>query len=110
MSRTDRTFSVDATRAALLAFALVLPLAVLEAMNQSITTRTLPLFGFLWLVPAVAVTGFLRISRWSKTPAGSPGARAGRLAGFVLVAFLVVVWVRLFVDQLPCFLGVPNCD
>lgn len=34
----------------------------------------------------------------------------GHWAGIVLSAFLAVVYVGVVIDQLPCFLGVPNCD
>jgi hypothetical protein len=31
-------------------------------------------------------------------------------AGFLLGAFLACVYANVVIDQLPCFLGVPNCD
>ena len=110
MTHTHRTFAADAGRAGLLALALVLPFAVLEAVNQSITTSTLPLFAVLWLLPAVAGTGVFRIARTSKSPITSPMGRTIQLAGIAFVVVLAAVWLRLVADQLPCFLGVPNCD
>jgi hypothetical protein len=34
----------------------------------------------------------------------------GHWAGLVLSAFLIFVYAGVVIDQLPCFLGVPNCD
>ena len=36
--------------------------------------------------------------------------KLGHWAGLVLSAFLACAYVDVVIDQLPCFLGVPNCD
>jgi hypothetical protein len=36
--------------------------------------------------------------------------KLGHWAGLVLSAFLTFAYADVVIDQLPCFLGVPNCD
>ncbi len=90
----------------LLSLILTLPFALLEAANQTITRQNAPgllmLFGLLWSLPLA----FILIGR-----------RVARTAGPVplvlqtlVLAVLGVVWAGLVNDQLPCFLGLPNCD
>jgi hypothetical protein len=28
----------------------------------------------------------------------------------VFLAFIARMWIGILIDQMPCFLGVPNCD
>ena len=35
--------------------------------------------------------------------------KPGQWTGLVLSALLIVVYAKVVIDQLPCFLGVPNC-
>ena len=36
--------------------------------------------------------------------------KLGHWAGLVLSALLILAYADVVIDQLPCFLGVPNCD
>jgi len=36
--------------------------------------------------------------------------KLGHWAGLALSCFLMFVYANVVIDQLPCFLGVPNCD
>lgn len=38
------------------------------------------------------------------------GLKLGHWAGLLFGAFLGYVYAEVDIDQLPCFLGVPNCD
>ena len=78
--------------------AVALPLAVMELWNRRGYGEGFPffLFGLLWLLPA-AVT-FVVARPWSLL------LRVG------LLLALGAAWGAIFLDQLPCFLGVPNCD
>ncbi len=97
--------------AALLGLLFVLPLAFLEFRYNSDALRKpsdlLVLFGLLWLLPAsfFSITGSLvRAARTS-------GVVSGKLfAGTAFLLLLAVLWGSLVADQLPCFLGTPNCD
>lgn len=85
---------------ALIGFFMTLPLAILEfTMNTPIGNASPGLgllFGFIWLLATalmVAVTSRMNV-----------------LVRFPVVALLALVLVSLVADQMPCFLGVPNCD
>ena len=86
--------------AALVSTILVLPFLILEAVNTTLTRENaqglVVLFGVLWAVPLLFVL-LLRAHGW--------------LAVRVVVMIaLAVFWGSLVIDQMPCFLGVPNCD
>jgi len=112
----------DATRnivktlpqAALISFIIVVPFAILEALNNTITKQNAPglilLFGVLWLLPAafiVILTPIVRTVRAGNSVMANPIKLSLRVA---LLALIAAVWTWGFIDQLPCFLGVPNCD
>ena len=86
--------------AALASSVLVLPLLILEALHTTLTRQNAPglivLFGLLWLLPAL----FVLILRTS-------GYRLLRVAALLAIALF---WGGVVADQMPCFLGVPNCD
>lgn len=99
---------------ALISLILVLPLAILEALNNNITKQNAPglivLFGLLWFLPTTFISGLMPLLR--ATRAGN-NILAHPIALLVRVSFLVLsawIWGSLLMDQLPCFLGVPNCD
>ena len=106
-SRTPATLSVAAVTGAVL----VLPLLLLEWMN----TRGFPagfpaaLFLFLWILGAAFVVILMPMLRTRAdgrraTPSIADAARV------VLLMVIAAVWVTLVTDQMPCFLGFPNCD
>jgi hypothetical protein len=78
-----RRFAAVATAAAA-GGVFVVPFVLLEARHQGLAWRRgsyyAMLFGLLWLLPVV----------------------------FVLA--VTAMWIGLVHDQLPCFLGTPNCD
>ncbi len=98
--------------AAIISFILVLPLMILELVNRRDLLGTFPiaLFGFLWFLPTafiVVLTPIMRNARAGK------GVMASPVTVLFKVAFLIVIgWMlgSLMVDQIPCFMGVPNCD
>lgn len=99
--------------AAIISFILVLPLALLEALNNTITKENvsglLLLFGLLWLLPTafiVILMSILRSTRGNRLVA-NPITLSLKIA---LLALIAMVWGWGVVDQLPCFLGIPNCD
>jgi hypothetical protein len=101
--------------AALISLILVAPFAFLELRYNTETARNLihfpfPVFGLLWLLATVfiiIVASIVRTVRAGDSLLAHPVALLFRLVFLVLVAWL---WGGLFIDQLPCFLGVPNCD
>ena len=109
MKSSKRDFGV----AAIISFILVLPLAILEALNNTVTKENvfglLLLFGVLWLLPTafiVILRSILRSARGNRLVA-NPITISLKIASLALIA---MVWGWGLVDQLPCFLGIPNCD
>ena len=91
---------------------LVLPFMILESANRQNFGDGFPiaLFVFMWLLALAFVALLLPILR--SLPAGNrlmsnPLSLLPRVVLLVLIAWL---WVSVVVDQMPCFLGVPNCD
>ncbi len=100
--------------AALISLILVLPFAILEAVNNTITRQNAPglivLFGLLWLLPTAFIVILAPLAR---TVRAGNSLLANPIALLVRVAFLALIammWGGVLIDQLPCFLGVPNCD
>ena len=93
--------------AALVSTALVLPLLILELRNNASEFPSV-LFAVLWLLPFAFVMLF-------QGAVGS-GARTNTLAymrrplAAACLVFIAWFWVVVVIDQMPCFLGVPNCD
>lgn len=109
-----KTITKDLGLAALISFILVLPLAILEGVNNTITNENVSglilLFGVMWLLPTAFIVILMSIVRRVKagnTRVSNPLTLLLRVASLVLIAS---VWVWGLIDQLPCFLGVPNCD
>jgi hypothetical protein len=76
---------------------------VLELVNRREVGEGFPvaLFVLLWMLPAGMTRSI--ISRRRSGAAGM-ALRVG------LVGLFAWLWVGLLIDQMPCFLGVPNCD
>lgn len=95
---------------ALISAALVLPFVILELVNRQDQGFPVTLFGFLWLLPLAFILLLLPIVR--RRPAGpmTAGNRLGLWSRIAVMGFIAWVWVSIVLDQMPCFLGVPNCD
>ena len=96
----------------LISLTLVAPFIVLQWVNRRASHENFPfllftfmslhsLFIVLLLAPAL---GRLRAERSLRA------LKPGHWVGLLLGIFLVYVYVNVVIDQLPCFLGVPNCD
>ena len=98
--------------AALASVALILPFAILQLRNGSVSrggvVGVVALFGLLWLLPTLSIGTSLRLLR---SPSGAGRIARGRLLlGVVIVVAAALLWSSLLADQFPCFLGAPNCD
>lgn len=95
-----------------LGFLCVLPFAVLESVNLGRIPDPFPyaIFLYLWLMFAMFLLSLFAIVRMAK----SKVKRKERVPGFVLnslvLIFTLVSIINILADQMPCFLGVPNCD
>ena len=97
---------------ATLSFLLVLPLMSLEWINRQGEPEAfpVPLFGFLWLLGIVFFLLLRPILQQVRAGKSSKGRRAHLILQVVLLGAITWCWVVLVIDQLPCFLGVANCD
>ena len=91
---------------------LVLPFMMLEWVNRRDFHEgfPVPLFVVLWLLPLafmLILTPIVRDVRAGKKITDNPLGLLLRAAFLILIAWL---WVGIILDQMPCFLGVPNCD
>jgi hypothetical protein len=98
---------------AIISSSLVLPFLILEFVNARTFPRfaqsfPIPLFALLWLLAFSFVYILSRMIRRDSTLVRRLPALAG--LGVVVLALIAFAWVGIVVDQMPCFLGVSNCD
>ena len=102
------------TSAALISFVLVLPLALLESLNNTITRQSAPglivLFGLLWLLPTAFIVILMPIVRAVRAGDGVATNPFNLLFRVTMLALTATTWGGLLIDQFPCFMGAPNCD
>ena len=82
---------------------------VLELRNRvNVTGFSFVLFALLWILPFAFV---LLINGLRRSPDGSDTRAYVRpLLAAACLMFIVWFWVVIVIDQMPCFLGLPNCD
>lgn len=92
----------------------VLPFALFEFASNTLTTRSAPgvaaLFGLLWLLAAAFVFIMTPLAREARAGGGVAAKPVSLLLRVTFSALILLTWVGIVADQLPCFLGVPNCD
>lgn len=93
---------------------LVLPLIILELINQRPTWQdargVLVLFGVLWLLPTAFVLLLMPMVRDLRAKRSLLSHPLRLVLRIVPMGLIAMFWITLVIDQLPCFLGVPNCD
>jgi hypothetical protein len=95
--------------AILVSSGLVAPLIFFE-LRFGYSNFPYTLFAVLWLVPAAFVltaAPLVRAVRAGQGVFAHPISLTARLCFLVLAGLF---WVVVVNDQMPCFLGVPNCD
>jgi hypothetical protein len=96
----------------LVSAALVAPFVVLELVNRRAFGEAFPFVLFtLMSLHALSIVLVLRpavgrLRAAQRLRALGPGHWVGLLLGVLLI----VAYANVILDQLPCFLGVPNCD
>lgn len=97
---------------AIISVVLLLPFAVLELVNRRRFSAGFPfaLFALMWaltfsfILILIAIVRGLRERDEEQT---SPLALAPKV---ILLTLIASLWGFLVIDQMPCFLGVLNCD
>jgi hypothetical protein len=110
--RNTKNITKNTIIATLAGLVVVIPFIVLEWINTSgFTQKEFPtaIFTFMWLNVGLFV--FTLISLVKNVREGV--LRTSLIVIVPKVVFLIILalgFTNLVADQLPCFLGVPNCD
>jgi drug/metabolite transporter (DMT)-like permease len=90
----------------------VAPFIVLQWVNRKTFHEGFPflLFTFMSLHSLFIVLLLTPALQRLRTERSLRALKPGHWAGLLLGVFLAYVYVNVVIDQLPCFLGVPNCD
>jgi len=96
----------------LISSTLVAPFIVLQWVNRRAFHEGFPfvLFTFMSLHALFIVLSLTPALRHLRAERSFRALKLGHWAGLLLGAFLGYVYANVVVDQLPCFLGVLNCD
>jgi hypothetical protein len=97
---------------ALVSVVLILPFMIMEVINRRNFNEGFPivLFVILWLLPALFILTVTPIVRNVRVGSSIMARPLLLLLKVVFLAFIVWMWFGIMIDQMPCFLGVPNCD
>jgi hypothetical protein len=99
-------------RSLLISSGLVWPFFLLELVNRRTFHEAFPvvLFAFMFLHSLLIVLLLTPALRRLREAGHLRALKLGHWTGLALGAFLILGYAELVVDQMPCFLGVPNCD
>jgi len=97
---------------AILSFILVFPFLIMELANRqnSMEAFPLPLFVMLWLLPMVFIVILMPVLRNVRMGNSLMAHRVQLLIRVGILVLIAVFWTGILMDQMSCFLGVPNCD
>ena len=90
----------------------VLPFVIMESVNLGRIPDPFPytIFLYLWLMFALFLLCLFAILRLAKSRVSKKERLPAYLLNALVLIFTGISIVALSVDQMPCFLGVPNCD
>jgi len=96
----------------LLGLLCVLPFVIMESVNPGHAPDPFPytIFLYLWLMFALFLLCLFAILRLSKTKVSKKERLPAYLLNALVLIFTGISIAALIVDQMPCFLGMPNCD
>jgi hypothetical protein len=96
----------------LISSGLVLPFMVLEWVNRRAFHEEFPfvLFAFMSLQSLIILLLLTPALRRLLANGSLRALKLGHWVGLVVGVLVAVGYVNVVIDQLPCFLGVPNCD
>lgn len=110
-SNMNYTF-IDLRPAMIIGLILVIPFAILELTFGAVNYSSFPiaLFVFMWLLPVAFIVILMPIVRKVRAGESIMANPVNLLVTVVFLALIAAMWGFSLNDQLPCFLGVPNCD
>ena len=93
-------------------FILVIPLVILELINQPASVHDFPfsLFIVLWVLPILFTLILIPIVRNVREGTSLATKPLSFIFNILLLLVITFMWFGILTDQMPCFMGVPNCD
>lgn len=90
----------------------VIPFMILETINARNLPPDFPivLFALMWLMALSFVLVFASLLRGTAPESRTTAHTIGRVTKGALLLLIAFLWISIIRDQMPCFLGVPNCD
>jgi len=112
MKETMRNIFANLKSPAVISFILVLPFMILEVVNRRSFNEgfPIPLFVILWILPIIFIVTLTPIVQSVRTRSSVMAKPIPLLLRVVFLILILWLWGGIIIDQLPCFLGVPNCD
>jgi cation transport ATPase len=97
---------------ALISLLLVIPFMVMEVVNRRGFDEgfPIPLFAMMWILPVIFILTGMPILRNLRAGSSLMTQPVNLLIRVVVLVLVAVLSTGLLLDQMPCFLGVPNCD
>ena len=97
---------------ALISLLIIIPFMVMEVVNRREFNEgfPIPLFVMMWVLPLIFIliaTPIIQNIHAGNNIMAHPVNILLRVIVLILVAW---IWAGLLIDQMLCFLGVPNCD
>lgn len=98
--------------AAIIGFLLLLPFMILELVNRRNLPESFPvaLFGFLWGLSIIFIVILTPLVQLARTRTGFMAKPVPLFVGVSFLALIAIMLGGVVIDQIPCFMGVPNCD
>ncbi|RIK32348.1 MAG: hypothetical protein DCC56_00640 [Anaerolineae bacterium] len=109
---TMKTIFTNVKSPALISLLIVLPFMLMEVVNTQnfYVVFNIPLFGIMWLLPTLFIVVLIPIVQNIRAGNTLMAHPLSLLLRVILLLFIAWFWSSLVIDQMPCFLGVPNCD
>jgi len=97
---------------ALISLIFVVPFMIMETVNRRSFDQgfPIPLFIMMWLLPLLFIITLMPIVRSIRAGNNLLVSPVALLLRVVTLVFIALMWTGIVLDQMPCFLGVPNCD
>lgn len=96
----------------LLGLLAMLPFMIMEVVNLGRIPDPFPfaIFLYLWLMFALLIMSLSAILHLAKSKLNRKERFPALLLNALVIVFCAISIITLLVDQMPCFLGLPNCD
>jgi hypothetical protein len=93
-------------------FLLLFPFLILELVNRRNFHEGFPilLLSILWLLAVIFLVTLMPLVRNVRVGNNIFTNPVSILFRVVFLVILARMWTGVLIDQMPCFLGVPNCD